>query len=72
IAMRQTLGYRGLVRGLELTYGSNGWHLHTHEMWLVDLPRLIGILMQIDQPHLMGMQVPAVAAIGQLKTAHEA
>lgn len=37
IAMRQTLGYRGLVRGLELTYGSNGWHLHTHEMWLVDL-----------------------------------
>ncbi|WP_223948188.1 hypothetical protein, partial [Aeromonas caviae] len=19
------------------TYGSNGWHLHTHEMWLVDL-----------------------------------
>ncbi len=36
-AMRQTLGYRGLVRGLELTYGGNGWHLHTHEMWLVNL-----------------------------------
>lgn len=35
--MRQTLGYRGLVRGLELTYGGNGWHLHTHEMWLVNL-----------------------------------
>ena len=29
-------GYRGLIRGLELTHGfSNGWHPHTHELWFV-------------------------------------
>lgn len=36
IQMRKALGYRGLIRGLELTYGGNGWHLHTHELWIVD------------------------------------
>lgn len=29
-------GFRALIRGLELTYGENGWHLHTHELWFVD------------------------------------
>ena len=28
-------GYRGLIRALELTFGENGWHLHTHELWFV-------------------------------------
>lgn len=28
-------GYRGLIRALELTHGVNGWHPHTHEIWLV-------------------------------------
>lgn len=28
-------GFEGLIRGLELTYGMNGWHPHTHEMWFV-------------------------------------
>lgn len=28
-------GFEGLIRGLELTYGTNGWHPHTHEMWFV-------------------------------------
>ena len=36
IQMRKALGYRGLIRSLELTYGGNGWHLHTHELWFVD------------------------------------
>lgn len=27
--------YGGLVRSLELTHGANGWHLHTHELWLI-------------------------------------
>ncbi len=35
IAMRDELGYRGLIRSLEITHGQNGWHLHTHELWLV-------------------------------------
>ncbi|EPA8576720.1 protein rep, partial [Vibrio parahaemolyticus] len=29
-------GYDGLIRSLELTYGDNGWHPHTHELWFVD------------------------------------
>ncbi len=28
-------GFQGLIRALELTYGINGWHPHTHEMWFV-------------------------------------
>lgn len=28
-------GYRGLIRSLELTHGANGWHPHTHEIWMV-------------------------------------
>jgi len=33
---KEKVGYEGLVRGLELTYGSNGWHPHTHELWVLD------------------------------------
>lgn len=33
--MRERLGYEGMIRALEVTYGQNGWHLHTHELWLV-------------------------------------
>jgi len=28
-------GYQGLIRALELTHGRNGWHPHTHELWMV-------------------------------------
>lgn len=28
-------GYQGLIRALELTHGQNGWHPHTHEIWIV-------------------------------------
>lgn len=27
--------YEGLIRALELTFGKNGWHPHTHEIWFV-------------------------------------
>lgn len=27
-------GFVGLVRSLELTHGKNGWHPHTHELWV--------------------------------------
>lgn len=30
------MGFVGLIRGLELTHGKNGWHPHTHEIWIVD------------------------------------
>lgn len=28
-------GFDGLVRSTEVTYGQNGWHPHTHEIWLI-------------------------------------
>jgi len=27
---------QGFIRGLETLYGANGWHNHTHELWIVD------------------------------------
>ena len=27
--------WQGSIRGLETLYGANGWHNHTHELWLV-------------------------------------
>lgn len=33
--LAQRTRYGGLVRSLELTHGANGWHLHTHELWLI-------------------------------------
>lgn len=32
---KEIVGYRGLIRSLELTLGQNGWHPHTHELWFV-------------------------------------
>lgn len=29
-------GYGGLIRALEVNHGANGWHPHTHELWIVD------------------------------------
>jgi hypothetical protein len=33
--LKAAAGYRGLIRSLELTHGANGWHPHTHELWIV-------------------------------------
>lgn len=32
---RKRFGFKGLIRSLEVTNGNNGWHPHTHELWLV-------------------------------------
>lgn len=32
---KKKLGFRGLIRSLEITYGDHGWHLHTHELWMI-------------------------------------
>ena len=29
----ERIGFRGLIRSLEVTHGANGWHPHTHELW---------------------------------------
>ena len=35
--LKDSIGFQGLVRSLEVTHGlANGWHPHTHELWLVD------------------------------------
>ncbi|AXH76257.1 MAG: replicase [Inoviridae sp.] len=31
---RSNYGLVGFVRSLEVTYGKNGWHPHTHELWI--------------------------------------
>lgn len=33
---KEKIGFIGLIRSLELTIGLNGWHPHTHELWIVD------------------------------------
>lgn len=33
---KKRINFQGLIRALELTYGANGWHPHTHELWFVD------------------------------------
>lgn len=33
---KAAIGFQGLVRSLEVTHGKNGWHPHTHELWVVD------------------------------------
>lgn len=32
---KESVGYQGLIRSLELTLGCHGWHPHTHELWFV-------------------------------------
>lgn len=32
----QSCGFLGSVRALETTHGSNGWHVHTHELMFLD------------------------------------
>lgn len=34
---KKKINFLGLIRALEITHGSNGWHPHTHELWLIDL-----------------------------------
>ena len=33
---KDRVGFSGLIRSLEVTYGGNGWHPHTHELWFVN------------------------------------
>lgn len=33
---RDSVGYLGMVRALEVTWGLNGWNVHTHELFIVD------------------------------------
>lgn len=35
-AWRDSLGYVGSIRSLEITYGENGWHPHVHTLMLFD------------------------------------
>jgi hypothetical protein len=38
ISLMKTLGVAHKIRGLEVTYGSNGWHPHLHVLLLTNLP----------------------------------
>ena len=32
---KESIGYQGMIRALELTHGQHGWHPHTHELFFV-------------------------------------
>lgn len=32
--LKKGYGFVGMVRSLEVTHGANGWHPHTHELWI--------------------------------------
>jgi len=34
--LKNSIGFSGLIRSLEVTHGQNGWHPHTHEAWIVN------------------------------------
>lgn len=33
---KAVFGFEGLIKSLEVTYGDNGYHPHTHELWFID------------------------------------
>lgn len=33
---KKKIDFFGLIRALEITHGNNGWHPHTHELWLIE------------------------------------
>lgn len=35
-AIRKSLGYKGEIKTLEVTHGNNGWHPHTHSIWVTE------------------------------------
>lgn len=49
--LKKQIGFQGLIRSLEVTHGQNGWHPHTHEIWLVDpkAPDFYGRLVELWQ-----------------------
>lgn len=42
--MKGRFGFVGFIRSLEVTYGINGWHPHTHEALVVDDDTDVGVL----------------------------
>lgn len=51
--IKQSVGLIGTITATEVTYGSNGWHPHTHEIWITESP-----LSGSDLCLLMGKVLP--------------
>ena len=34
--LKESIGFKGSIRALEITHGSNGWHPHTHDLIFID------------------------------------
>jgi len=49
---RKTLGFIGLVRSTEVTWGANGWHPHIHELWVLDPMEASIMVDQLEQKAL--------------------
>lgn len=60
--LMKRFGFAGLIRSLELTYGINGWNLHTHELWLISKDA-DAVLLQYE---IMKKWAQCCAAVGLL------
>lgn len=48
--LQASLGFAGLVRSTEITYGANGWHAHIHELWVIQAdPAAFFVPLGVDQ-----------------------
>ncbi|AXH76982.1 MAG: replication protein [Inoviridae sp.] len=50
LEIKKLMKYEGLVRSLEITHGANGWHPHTHELWISSVPVLLS-----DRPEVQSL-----------------
>lgn len=65
--LKADIGFAGLVRSLEVTHGANGWHPHTHELWLVNPEVTCSVLAR-----LVELWERACVAVGLLDPLDEA
>ena len=67
VEFKKTVGLFGFIRSLEVTHGVNGWHPHTHELFICDpaaLPLLRRLLVPLwlsacEKAGLLGSDVDA-------------
>jgi hypothetical protein len=68
-AFKVKYGYVGLVRSLELTHGANGWHPHTHELFITE--KLVGADKANFVDFIRGQWIKACKSAGLLDISDE-
>lgn len=67
VNFKKRYGFSGLVRSLELTHGANGWHPHTHELWITS--KLDGYRREDFKHELISRWIKCCAKVGLLDLA---